>query len=66
MPSPYSSSGSIDDSRQLAANLGIRFETISISELFADFNHVLWRRFSADCRPTQPKRISSLAFAARF
>jgi NAD+ synthetase len=41
MPSPYSSSGSIDDSRQLALNLGIRFETISIKELFADFNHVL-------------------------
>jgi NAD+ synthetase len=41
MPSPYSSSGSIDDSRQLAANLGIRFETISIKELFADFNHAL-------------------------
>ena len=41
MPSPYSSSGSIDDSRQLAANLGIRFETISINELFADFNRAL-------------------------
>jgi len=41
MPSPYSSSGSIDDSRQLALNLGIRFETISINELFADFNHAL-------------------------
>ena len=41
MPSPYSSSGSVDDSRQLAANLGIRFEAISISELFADFNRAL-------------------------
>jgi NAD+ synthase (glutamine-hydrolysing) len=41
MPSPYSSSGSVDDSRKLAANLGIRFETISINELFADFNHAL-------------------------
>jgi NAD+ synthase (glutamine-hydrolysing) len=41
MPSPYSSSGSIDDSRKLAANLGIRFETISINKLFADFNHAL-------------------------
>ena len=34
MPSPYSSPGSIDDSRQLAANLGIRFELIGISGLF--------------------------------
>jgi NAD+ synthetase len=46
MPSPYSSSGSIDDSRQLASNLGIRFETISISELFADFNRALAPLFS--------------------
>jgi len=41
MPSPYSSSGSIDDSRQLVSSLGIRFETISINGLFADFNHAL-------------------------
>jgi len=41
MPSPYSSSGSISDSRQLAANLGIRFETLSISPLFAEFTRTL-------------------------
>lgn len=41
MPSPYSSQGSIDDSRRLAANLGIRFELISISELFEGFKHSL-------------------------
>ncbi|MGO8756926.1 MAG: NAD+ synthase [Terracidiphilus sp.] len=41
MPSPYSSAGSIDDSRQLALNLGIRFETIGISSLFAEFNQAL-------------------------
>jgi NAD+ synthetase len=41
MPSPYSSAGSIDDSQQLAANLGIRFETISIRSLFAEFNRTL-------------------------
>jgi NAD+ synthetase len=41
MPSPYSSSGSIDDSRQLAADLGIRFEVIGISGLFAEFTHAL-------------------------
>jgi NAD+ synthetase len=46
MPSPYSSAGSIDDSRQLAANLGIRFETIGINDLFADFNHALEPLFS--------------------
>ncbi len=41
MPSPYSSSGSIDDSRKLAGNLGIRFETIGISGLFAEFTGAL-------------------------
>ena len=41
MPSPYSSPGSIDDSRQLAANLGIRFEIIPISALFAEYNQTL-------------------------
>jgi NAD+ synthetase len=41
MPSPYSSEGSISDSRQLAANLGIRFETIGISALFAEFTRTL-------------------------
>ena len=41
MPSPYSSQGSVDDSRALAANLGIRFEVIGISQLFVDFNKAL-------------------------
>jgi NAD+ synthase (glutamine-hydrolysing) len=34
MPGPYSSQGSIDDARQLAKNLGIRFELISITEIY--------------------------------
>ena len=41
MPSPYSSQGSVDDSRKLAANLGIRFELIGISALFQEFNRAL-------------------------
>jgi NAD+ synthetase len=41
MPSPYSSTGSIDDSRALAHNLGIRFELLPISGLFAEFTHTL-------------------------
>jgi NAD+ synthetase len=41
MPSPYSSAGSIDDSRQLAANLGIRFELIGISGLFSEYTRAL-------------------------
>jgi len=34
MPGPYSSQGSIDDARQLAQNLGIRFEVIAINEIY--------------------------------
>jgi NAD+ synthetase len=41
MPSPYSSPGSIDDSRRLASNLGIRFEILSISSIFAEFTRTL-------------------------
>jgi NAD+ synthetase len=41
MPSPYSSAGSIHDSQRLAANLGIRFETISIKSLFREFTQAL-------------------------
>jgi NAD+ synthase (glutamine-hydrolysing) len=35
MPGPYSSPGSIDDARELAGNLKIRFELLSINEIYA-------------------------------
>jgi NAD+ synthase/NAD+ synthase (glutamine-hydrolysing) len=35
MPGPYSSKGSIDDARQLATNLGIRFELLAIDDIYA-------------------------------
>ncbi|MGB7191230.1 MAG: NAD+ synthase [Acidobacteriaceae bacterium] len=41
MPSPYSSQGSIDDSRRLADNLGVRFEVLPISALFDQYNQTL-------------------------
>ena len=44
MPSPYSSAGSIDDSRQLAANLGIRFEMIGISGALQRSSRARWSR----------------------
>jgi NAD+ synthase (glutamine-hydrolysing) len=46
MPSPYSSQGSIDDSRRLSENLGIRFETIAISPLFEQYNQALGPLFT--------------------
>jgi NAD+ synthase (glutamine-hydrolysing) len=41
MPGPYSSPGSIEDARQLAQNLGIRFEILSISEVFQSYRKIL-------------------------
>ena len=41
MPSQYSSKGSIDDARELSANLGIRFEIVPIAEIFGCFKHAL-------------------------
>ena len=46
MPSPYSSTGSIDDSRKLAANLGIRFEVIPITALFEEYTRSLGPLFA--------------------
>jgi NAD+ synthase/NAD+ synthase (glutamine-hydrolysing) len=41
MPGPYSSEGSVSDARELAANLGIRFEVLQISEIFEAFKKTL-------------------------
>jgi NAD+ synthetase len=41
MPSQYSSKGSIDDARELAANLGMRFEVIPIADIFECFQRGL-------------------------
>jgi NAD+ synthase (glutamine-hydrolysing) len=46
MPGPYSSRGSIEDARALAANLGIRFETLPITEVFDDFRKTLQPAFA--------------------
>jgi NAD+ synthase/NAD+ synthase (glutamine-hydrolysing) len=41
MPSQYSSQGSVDDARELAANLGIRFEVITIAGIFDEYKQSL-------------------------
>jgi len=46
MPSPYSSEGSVHDSRKLAENLGVRFEEIGISGLFSEFTRALETMFA--------------------
>jgi NAD+ synthase (glutamine-hydrolysing) len=59
MPSPYSSPGSIDDSRELAANLGIRFELINISSLFDEYTQALAPLFAATKPDTTEENIQS-------
>jgi len=59
MPSPYSSQGSIDDSRKLAANLGIRYELISISGLFSEFRHALEPLFAGKPADLTEENIQS-------
>jgi NAD+ synthase (glutamine-hydrolysing) len=41
MPSEFSSSGSIDDARSLAENLGIRFELVAIHDVFMQYQRAL-------------------------
>jgi NAD+ synthetase len=59
MPSPYSSQGSIDDSRRLAANLGIRFELIGISGLFEEYTLALAPLFDELKADTTEENIQS-------
>jgi NAD+ synthetase len=59
MPSPYSSAGSIDDSRRLAANLGIRYEVIGISDLFAEYGRALEPLFAGMKPDTTEENIQS-------
>jgi NAD+ synthase (glutamine-hydrolysing) len=49
MPGPYSSSGSVDDARSLAQNLGIRFELLCIAEIFESYRKALQEVF-AGCK----------------
>ena len=57
MPSPYSSEGSVTDSRRLAANLGVRFEVIKISSLFSEFTHTLQPLFEGTREDTTEENI---------
>jgi NAD+ synthase (glutamine-hydrolysing) len=59
MPSPFSSEGSINDSRALAANLGIRFEIIGISRLFQEYTGALSPLFTGLKADTTEENIQS-------
>jgi NAD+ synthetase len=59
MPSAYSSAGSVDDSRQLAANLGIRYEVIGIGGLFDAYTCALKPLFAGTKPDTTEENIQS-------
>jgi NAD+ synthase (glutamine-hydrolysing) len=61
MPGPYSSPGSIADAKALARNLGIRFELISITEVFADYRKSLAEVFSGSAEDETEENIQSRA-----
>jgi NAD+ synthetase len=59
MPGPYSSPGSRDDARDLAKNLGIRYESISIVPVFEDFRQVLAPVFANSSEDATEENIQS-------
>ena len=61
MPSPYSSQGSIDDAQALATNLGIRFELLPISDIFASYKKVLQPMFAGRPEDATEENIQSRA-----
>ena len=61
MPGPYSSQGSIDDARQLAGNLKIRFELLSIQEIYEAARRTLAPVFAGRPEDVTEENIQSRA-----
>ena len=64
MPSLYSSQGSVDDSVELARNLGIQTLQLPISRHHGDLRGSAGGRLPGLARRMSPRRTSSRAFAA--
>jgi len=61
MPGPYSSQGSIEDARELAKNLGIRFELLSINEIYNACRGILQNVFAGRQPDATEENIQSRA-----
>jgi NAD+ synthase (glutamine-hydrolysing) len=61
MPGPYSSTGSIDDARSLAKNLGIRFELLCIGDIFESYKKTLAKLFAGRKEDETEENIQSRA-----
>lgn len=73
MPSPYSSKGSVEDSRRLAANLGIRFQVVPISNIFTAYLEALEEHFEGKAPDVTEENIQArirgnilMAFSNKF
>jgi NAD+ synthetase len=73
MPSQYSSEGSVSDARELAANLGIRFEVVPIAEIFTAYRTALAPVFAGLPEDVTEENIQSrirgailMAFSNKF
>ena len=61
MPGPYSSPGSIDDARELAKNLGIRFELLTINPAYEAYRQTLQPVFAGCKEDVTEENIQSRA-----
>jgi NAD+ synthase (glutamine-hydrolysing) len=61
MPGPYSSAGSHDDALALATNLGIRFELLSINQVFEAYRQTLQSVFANQKEDVTEENIQSRA-----
>src|SRR5882724_6259590 len=59
MPSQFSSKGSIEDARELAGNLGIRWEMIPIQDVFEQFKMTLQPLFKGRPEDTTEENIQA-------
>jgi NAD+ synthase (glutamine-hydrolysing) len=73
MPSPYSSTGSVEDSRKLAENLGIRFQVVPISDIFSAYLATLGGYFEGKTADVTEENIQArirgnilMAFSNKF
>jgi NAD+ synthase (glutamine-hydrolysing) len=73
MPSPYSSKGSIEDSRALAENLGIRLDVIPITPVYDAYLRTLQEHFAGEEKDVTEENIQArirgnilMAFSNKF
>jgi NAD+ synthase (glutamine-hydrolysing) len=73
LPSPFSSKGSVEDSKTLAKNLGIKLEVIPISDIYRSYLDTLTRFFSGTEQDVTEENIQArirgnilMAFSNKF